>query len=211
MLAPHPVTLPAAPVREAPGQDSLDRRAGIPTVISVDRIIGPPVTWHPDIAMALLRIGVGAYLGKAVLTKLTVVWLGGLVPWPVVSPRWMAVMPHLVARQAAGNPLMWYRDFLTGTVLHHGTLFAQLTAWGEAVSGTLLVLGLLTGVGSALGIWLVANYALATQWMSPSQQVMHALLLLILLLCWVTRAGRRWGVDALMASRGGWLSHRPFS
>ena len=59
-------------------------------------------------------------------------------------------------------------------MLTHSSLFAHLTAWGEAITGVGLTLGLLTGVASLVGLLLVINYGLATQWMSPGQQGFHS-------------------------------------
>nr|MBA2626791.1 DoxX family membrane protein [Gemmatimonadales bacterium] len=120
---------------------------------------------HPAHWIALLRVVVGLYFAKSVLTKMTIVMIGGFLPMPETSARWLNVMPTIVARQAAGNPIGWYHDFLVNTVLPHAKLFAHLTAWGEAVVGLLLTLGLLAGLGALIGLWLVANYGLATQWM----------------------------------------------
>lgn len=154
---------------------------------------------HPGQWLALLRIVVGLYFAKAVLTKLTFVMVGGFLPVPETSARWLAVMPTIVAKQANGNPIGWYHDFLVGTVLPHARLFAHLTAWGEAAVGLLLTLGLLTGLGALIGLWLVANYGLATQWMSAGQQGFHIVLAALMLAFFFARAGRTWGVDGALA------------
>jgi uncharacterized membrane protein YphA (DoxX/SURF4 family) len=76
-----------------------------------------------------------------------------------------------------------------------------------------LTLGLLTGVASLVGLFLVTNYGLATQWMSPGQQGFHLVLFFLMLAFFFARAGRTWGLDAWLA-RGkphSWLSRRPFS
>ena len=112
----------------------------------------PPVAMtHPAQWLAVIRIVVGLYFAKAVATKMTVVLLGGVLPVPAVQERWVSVMPTIVAKQAAGNPLLFYKHFLEETVLTHSDLFAHLTAWGEVIAGVGLTLGLLTGVASLVG------------------------------------------------------------
>jgi uncharacterized membrane protein YphA (DoxX/SURF4 family) len=148
---------------------------------------------HPAEWLALVRIMVGLYFAKAMLTKVTF----ALVPH--TSARWLSVMPTLVAKQADGNPIGWYHDFLVGTVLPHARLFAHLTAWGEVTVGVLLTLGLFTGLVSLVGIVLVVCYGLAVQWMSPTQQGFHVLLFALMLAFFFARAGRRWGLDAGLA------------
>jgi thiosulfate dehydrogenase (quinone) large subunit len=167
-----------------------------------------PAKW-----LALLRIVVGLYFVKSLITKMSVVVVEGFFPLPVVSERWLAVMPKIVARQASENPLGFYKQFLEGTVLTNSNLFAQLTAWGETVTGLGLTLGLLTGLASLVGLVLVLNYGLATQWMSPGQQGFHLVLFFLMLAFFLARAGRTWGIDGWIARRrpGSFLSRRPFS
>lgn len=163
--------------------------------------------------MAVLRIVVGLYFVKSLVTKMSLVLLGGILPVPAVSERWFTVMPKIVARQASENPLAFYKQFLEGTVIPNSNVFAQLTAWGETVVGLGLTLGLLTGLASLVGVVLVFNYGLATQWMSPGQQGFHLVLFFLMLAFFFTRAGRTWGVDGWIArgNRGSMLTRRPFS
>jgi uncharacterized membrane protein YphA (DoxX/SURF4 family) len=122
-------------------------------------------------------------------------------------------MPKIVTKQASENPLLFYKEFLEGTVIPHSNLYAHLTAWGETVAGLGLTLGLLTGVASVVGLVLVINYGLATQWMSPGQQGFHLVLFFLMIAFFFARAGRTWGLDArIAASRPkSFLTRRPFS
>ncbi|HEX3177792.1 MAG TPA: TQO small subunit DoxD [Methylomirabilota bacterium] len=163
---------------------------------------------HPDRAVAALRVVVGAWFLKAVWTKLAVATAFGAIPYPVVSPRFVAFQPKRVAEFAAGNPVGWYKDFLDHTVLPHAALFATLQTYGEVVVGIGLVLGLLTGLAAAIGLLLAVNFGLATQWMSFGQQGFHLLLITSMILFLLTRAGRTWGVDGWLysaAARRRWL------
>jgi len=45
---------------------------------------------NPAVSIALLRIVVGLYFAKALVTKLSVVLVGGFVPLPETSARWLA-------------------------------------------------------------------------------------------------------------------------
>ena len=168
---------------------------------------------HPAGWLAVLRIVVGLYFVKSLLTKMSMVMLGGVLPVPVVSARWLDVMPKIVARQASENPITFYKHFLEGTVLPNSSMFAGMTAWGETAVGIGLTLGLLTGLASMVGLVLVANYGLATQWMSPGQQGFHLVLFFLMLAFFFARAGRVWGVDAWLARRkpGSLLTRRPVS
>jgi thiosulfate dehydrogenase [quinone] large subunit len=177
-------------------------------------IPAPTVTMrHASKWLAVLRIVVGLYFVKSLVTKMSVVTLGGILPVPVVSDRWLEVMPKIVTRQASENPLLFYKHFLETTVLPNSNLFAQMTAWGETVVGIGLTLGLLTGLASLVGLILVVNYGLATQWMSPGQQGFHLVLLFLMIAFFFARAGRNWGLDGWLARRNphSFLARRPFS
>ena len=91
--------------------------------------------------------------------------------------------------------------------------FARLTAWGETVTGLGLTLGFCTGLASVVGLILVINYGLATQWMSPGQQGFHLVLFFLMVSFFFARAGRTWGLDAWLARRkpGSMLTRRPIS
>lgn len=167
---------------------------------------------HPAEWLAVLRIVVGLYFVKSLITKMSIVLLG-ILPVPAVSERWLSVMPKIVAKQASENPLSFYKQFLEGTVLQHSSTFAQLTAWGETVTGLGLTLGLCTGIASVVGLVLVINYGLATQWMSPGQQGFHLVLFFLMIAFFFARAGRTRGLDAWLARRwpGSILTRRPIS
>ena len=69
--------------------------------------------------------------------------------------------------------------------------------------GVGLIVGLLTGLSSIVGLFLTLNYGLATQWMSFGQQGFHLLLTTSMVLFLFTRAGRTWGVDRWLLRRSG--------
>jgi thiosulfate dehydrogenase [quinone] large subunit len=161
-----------------------------------------PATW-----IALLRVVVGAWFLKAVWTKLVVATLWGAVPYPWVSPRFLAFHPKRVAEYAAGNPLPWYREFLEGTVLPHSRLFATLQAFGEVAVGFGLVLGFLTGLAALIGLVLSVAYGLANHWMGFAQQGFHVLLVTSMVIFLGARAGRAWGLDGWILGRGGHAPH----
>ena len=149
----------------------------------------------PQVWIAVLRVVVGAWFIKAVWTKMTIAFAGGVIPYPTVSPRFLAFHPKRVAEYAAGNPVAWYKDFLEGPVLSNAKLWATLQTYAEVAVGIGLVLGLLTGLSALVGLFLALNYGLATQWMSFGQQGFHLLLITSMVIFLAARAGRAWGID----------------
>ncbi|MGH7631668.1 MAG: TQO small subunit DoxD [Gemmatimonadales bacterium] len=166
---------------------------------------------HPAEWLAALRIVVGLYFVKALWQKLELV--GGVIPIPRASERWIETMPKIVTRQAAENPILWYKQFLEGTVLQNPELFAHLTALGETAVGIGLTLGLLNGLLSGVGFSMALAYGLATQWMTPGQRGFHLVLVAVMVAFFGARAGRRWGLDDVIARRkpDSLLARRPFS
>ena len=160
-----------------------------------------PATRFPDRWLAVLRIVVGLWFLKGVITKLSVTLAWGFLPVPTASPRWLHVMPILIGKYADGNPIGFVKDFLKQTVLTHVALFAQLTAFGETAVGLGLTFGLLTPVAAAIGLWLVVNYGLATGWQGFSQQGFHVVLAACMIAFFFSRAGRTWGLDAWVRAR----------
>ena len=126
-----------------------------------------------------------------------------MIPYPAVSPRFLAFHPKRIAEFAAGNPVGWYKDFLEGTVVPNSRVFATLQTFGEAAVGLGLILGLLTGLTALVGLFLCLNYGLASQWMSFGQQGFHVLLVTSMIVFLFARAGRSWGLDRWILARSG--------
>src|SRR5262245_47209937 len=166
-----------------------------------------PLVIRPDLWIALLRVVVGIWFVKAVWTKFSLAYLWDAIPYPTVSPRFLAFQPKRVAEFAAGNPIEWYKDFLEGTVLPNSRVFATLQTWGEAAVGLGLILGLLTGLTALVGLFLSLNYGLASQWMSFGQQGFHLMLVTSMIIFLLARAGRTLGLDGWILAHSGrrWL------
>jgi uncharacterized membrane protein YphA (DoxX/SURF4 family) len=168
---------------------------------------------HPSRWLAVLRILVGLWFVKALWSKMDLVLLGGFFPFLGVEPRWIATMPTIVARQAAENPILWYKAFLEQTVLTHSALFADMIAWGEVLTGLSLTLGCFAGLGSLGALWLSINYGLASAHLSAASLGFHYMLVITLGVLFLARSGRAWGLDGWIAWRwpGSVLTWRPFA
>jgi thiosulfate dehydrogenase [quinone] large subunit len=168
---------------------------------------------HPSRWLAVLRILVGLWFLKALTSKMDFVLLGGFVPFIGVEPRWMETMPNILAKQIADNPILWYRAFLEQTVLPNSQLFAQLTAWGEVLVGLSLTTGCFAGLGALGGLWLSLNYGLASAHLSSASLGFHYMLVIVMLMLFLARSGRAWGLDAWIAWRwpGTLLAKRPIA
>jgi thiosulfate dehydrogenase [quinone] large subunit len=168
---------------------------------------------HPSRWLAVLRILVGLWFVKALWSKMDLVLLGGFIPFLGVEPRWIAMMPQLIGRQMAENPIGWYRAFVEQNVLANPVLFAQFVAWGEVLVGLSLTLGLFAGLGALGGLWLSLNYGLATWHISPASQGFHYMLVIVMVVLFLARSGRAGGLDGWIAWRwpGALPTRRPIA
>ncbi|MBX6331619.1 MAG: DoxX family protein [Gemmatimonadaceae bacterium] len=155
----------------------------------------------PDRWLAVLRIVVGLWFVKSLFTKMTIVLAWGFLPVPAANHRWIGVMPKLLARYAADNPIDWYRSFLLDTVIPNSHVFAHLTALGEVAVGLSLTLGVVTVLGAFFGFFQVLFYAFAVQHMSSGQQGFHVMLGAMMIAFFFARAGRCWGIDRWLVRR----------
>lgn len=147
-------------------------------------------------ALAAIRIVVGAWFLKSLFTKFT--W--STFP-PEVSERWIGFMPVRLQEWLGAGPPEWYARLVLEDALRNPATLATLTAVGEALVGIGLTLGLLTGLASLGGLWLMVNYVLASWGTGLNPQGFHILLIACLLAFLLARAGRVWGVDGWIARR----------
>jgi uncharacterized membrane protein YphA (DoxX/SURF4 family) len=125
-------------------------RALLPVVFPREtRFMEEPMLLAATRGLSLIRIAFGLYFIASVLRKTT----GG---WLTSGEQLTRFVQGQLEESAAV-----YRPLLEDVVLPNADLFARLTVAGEWVAGISLTLGLLTRVGSIVGMWLVLNFMLA--------------------------------------------------
>src|SRR5947208_15504722 len=100
-----------------------------------------PTMRSPERWLAVLRIAVGLWFLKALVTKLSVTLLWGFLPLPTASERRLHVLPILVVKYGDGNPVGFFRDLMQNAVIPLSQLFAQLTAFSDVADGLGLTFG----------------------------------------------------------------------
>ncbi len=156
---------------------------------------------YPDRWLAVLRIAVGLWFIKAIWTKW--VHLGGILPIPMATDRWIGVMPKILSGYIPVNPLHWYQNFLQDIVIPNATLFAHLTALGEGLVGLGLTFGLFTRLSAAGGLFLLLAYQLAALGQPFAGHGLRLLMIVAMIAFIFARAGMVWGVDARISQRTG--------
>ena len=99
------------------------------------------------------------------------------------------------------NPLAWYAAFINGIILPIRGFFAPFQLVAEFLIGVFLVLGFLTPLTSFAGIIFIINTFLAT--FGHDWPWSYGMMLAILAVVLVTRAGRSIGIDNLLYDRRG--------
>ena len=99
----------------------------------------------------------------------------------------------------------FYRPFLEAVVLPRVGVFASLVALGELLSGVSLLLGAGARLGASVASFQFLNYGLLG---GPMGMLSHGVMIAVLMLTLVTKAGRTLGVD--QALHGRWPHSRLF-
>ena len=151
---------------------------------------------------------------KSLVTKMSLVMLGGVLPVPVVSERWLEVMPKIVTRQASENPIAFYKHFLETTVLPNSNRVRSDDRLGGDGGGNWADSG---PADRAWRRWWAWFWWSTTVWRRsgclPGQQGFHLVLFFLMLAFFFARAGRTWGLDGWLARRNprSLLARRPLS
>lgn len=143
--------------------------------------------------MALLRIVVGILLLHSALSHLA--W----APMPVATFSWVQVLQTQLMAVAAVHPQLPVRDLVNGSLLPAVISLARGMALLELAAGLSLVPGLLTVLGAACGVVLVVARLFLFFPLGGPAVVLDLLLVALLLVFLIARAGRRWGLDGLLA------------
>ena len=154
---------------------------------------------RPDQWLAVLRIATGVWFIKAIFTKW--VLIGGILPVPMASQRWIETMPRILQGYVEINPFTWYQSFLQHTVIPNAELFAHLTAVGEGLVGIGLTFGLLTRTSAVGGLFLLLTYQFAALGLPYTRHGLRLFMIVAVVAFFFARAGAVWGLD-------GWLNRR---
>lgn len=131
-----------------------------------------------DISLLLLRLAISYIWLAAGLSKL-------------FNPKFISAFPQTLNSFASNSPFEFYRNFLHQNILSNASIFAQLTTWGEILTGLAFLLGFPMFIATIAGIFMNLNYFLvATQ--APSQFV-NIILIFSQFAAYANGAGSIWG------------------
>ena len=143
--------------------------------------------------IALLRIVVGAWILRSALSHL--MWS----PWPWATPYWVQVMTSALAQHALDHPSFWVRYFIQQALLPNAEVYVGITVVLELLAGITLTIGLLTVPGAFIAALLALAGGILTHYQSDFLAGFYLIQGTAALVFLFTRAGRRWGLDAVLA------------
>ena len=141
-----------------------------------------------------MRIVFGFWLFRESIAMLN--W----VPWPWPDPLRVKIATGMWAELALSHPWPMVRYLLKQAMVPHGEVFlAIFLIWG-LIAGISLTFGLLTVIGGLMSMALALAQLALVYHLGNIQLGFYLFQAIAALVFAGTRAGRRWGVDALYAS-----------
>jgi hypothetical protein len=159
--------------------------------------------WKPELWLALVRVATGALVLRLAWAAFTLATVGRAVPipYPVVSPEFLAAHASRLGEVAVQTPVAWHRDVVKGTLLPRAPLVARAQAWAEAAVGVSLIVGFLTGLAALVGLALTLHADLVAVLTRTGPDPVEWYLPVAMLALLGSRAGRAWGLDAVLRRR----------
>lgn len=112
----------------------------------------------------------------------------------LVSPQFINTFPNTLSTFAKGTHFAFYSNFLKEYIMPHSYIFAQLTIWGEILTGVAFLLGFPMVIAVMAGILMNVNYYLVST--STPSQFINILLIFSQFAAYATGAGNFWGLSA---------------
>ena len=134
-----------------------------------------------NLSLVLLRLSISYIWLTAGISKL-------------VSPQFINNFPNTLDSFAKGTHFVFYSGFLKQYIIPHAYIFAQLTIWGEILTGIAFLLGFPMIIATAAGILMNINYYLVAT--STPSQFVNILLIFSQFALYATGAGNFWGLSA---------------
>jgi len=129
------------------------------------------------------------------LLRLTIsyIWLSAGIH-KLLDSNFISTFPNTIKSFSSASPFQFYTSFLNDTVLSNAQIFAQLTIWGEILTGIAFLLGFPILLGAISGIFMNLNYLLVAT--STPSQFLNLILIAAQFVAYANKAGSFWGLEA---------------
>lgn len=134
-----------------------------------------------SLSLLLLRLAISYVWLTAGLSKL-------------FNPQFISNFPVTLDGFVKNTPFDFYEGFLKQYILPHAYVFAQLTIWGEILTGIAFLLGFPMVIAALAGIFMNLNYYLVAT--STPSQFVNIILIFSQFAAYACGAGNFWGINA---------------
>ena len=139
-----------------------------------------------DISLLFLRLSISYIWLSAGLSKL-------------FNPQFINTFPSTLSGFAKNSPFHFYSAFLNQYIMPNSQVFAQLTVWGEILTGTAFLLGFPMVVAAIIGIFMNLNYYFVAT--SIPSQFVNIILIFSQFAAYANGAGSIWGLSARIGKK----------
>ena len=139
-----------------------------------------------NFSLLLLRLAISYVWLSAGLSKL-------------FNPAFLSSFPATLKTFAASSPFPFYSEFLNNHIMSHSLVFAQLTTWGEILTGAAFLLGFPMNIATIAGMFMNLNYYFVAT--SAPSQFVNLILIFSQFAAYANGAGNIWGLNAKIVKK----------
>ena len=126
------------------------------------------------------------------------IWLSAGIS-KLFNSKFISTFPLTISGFSKGTHFEFYTGFLNQYVLPNSYIFAQLTIWGEILTGIAFLLGFPLIVATLIGIFMNVNYFLVAT-TTPSQ-FLNIILIFAQFATYANDAGSIWGLQTKIVKK----------
>ncbi len=134
-----------------------------------------------SVSLLLLRLAISYIWLTAGISKL-------------LNAQFLSTFPQTLAGFAKNTPFDFYEKILNQYVMPHAMIFAQLTVWGEILTGVAFLLGFPLSLACLTGVFMNINYFLVAT--AIPSQFLNLILIFSQFAAYTNGAGKLWGLEA---------------
>lgn len=123
------------------------------------------------------------------------IWLSAGIS-KLSNSKFIDSFPATLLNFEKGTHFAFYAGFLKQYVISNAHIFAQLTIWGEILTGAAFFLGFPMSIAALTGIFMNLNYFFVST--STPSQLLNILMIFSQFAAYATGAGNYWGISMKM-------------
>ena len=139
-----------------------------------------------EISLLFLRLAISYVWLSAGLSKL-------------FNPAFINTFPLTLENFAKNSPYHFYSSFLNQYIVPHEQIFAQLTVWGEILTGIAFLIGFPMFIATVVGIFMNLNYYFVAT--SAPSEFVNVILIFSQFAAYANGAGNAWGISAKIGKK----------